>query len=45
MFKLLYSIAAVAYNFLDMFSLYTAVFTFTGIGLIHFLSGGDSRWQ
>ena len=40
MFRLLDKITAVTYNFLDMFSLYTAVFTFTGIGLVHFVSGG-----
>ena len=42
MFKLLYKIAAVTYNFLDMFSLYTAVFAFTSAGIVHFLRGGDN---
>jgi hypothetical protein len=42
MFKLLYKIAAVTYNFLDMFSLYTAVFVFTGVGLASLISGGDN---
>ena len=41
MFKFLNTIAAVAYNFLDMFSLYAAVFAFTSAGIAHFLNGGN----
>lgn len=42
MFKLLYKIAAVTYNFLDMFGLYTAVFAFTSAGIASLISGGDN---
>ena len=40
MFKLLDTIAAVAYNFLDMFSLYTAVGFFVSAGILAVLHGG-----
>ena len=41
MFIFLDYIVAVAYNFLNMFSLYTAAFAFTGAGFASLISGGD----
>jgi hypothetical protein len=40
MFKFLHKIAAVTYNFLDLFSLYTAVLIFISAGVANFINGG-----